>query len=138
MQQWFFYAIIAALFIGVKDMITKDIANKYTYVQYILIANLLVFVFTVLYILTMRPKIETPNLRDGFYIFMRIAIVWLIVEPCIFMALKNCDNPGYAKSIINLNTLVAFVLGIFILHNDFEIKNIVGIGLIVGGSLLIY
>ena len=48
-----------------------------------------------------------------------ICIVLLIIEPCIFMALKHCDNPGYAKSIINLNTLVAFVLGLFILHNDF-------------------
>tara|TARA_Y100000389_G_scaffold192356_1_gene219698 strand:- start:365 stop:781 length:417 start_codon:yes stop_codon:yes gene_type:complete len=138
MQQWFFYALIAAIFIGIKDMITKDIANKYTYIQYILIANLLVFIFTVLYILTMRPKIQTPNLRDGFYILMRIAIVWLIVEPCIFLALKHCKNPGYAKSIINLNTVVAFVFGLFVLKNDFEWKNVLGLILIVGGTLMIY
>ena len=138
MQQWFLYALIAAVFIGVKDMMTKDLTNRSSYVEYIIIANILVFAFTLVYIFTMKPKLKRPNLKDGLFIFLRLCIVFLIIEPCIFLALKHCNNPGYAKSIINLNTLIAFVLGIFILHNDFEIKNLIGIGLIVGGSLLIY
>ena len=117
---------------------TKDLTNRYSYVEYIILANILVFAFTIIYIFTMKPKLKKPNFKDGLFIFLRLCIVFLIIEPCIFMALKHCDNPGYAKSIINLNTLVAFVLGLFILHNDFEIKNIIGIGLIVCGSLLIY
>ena len=138
MQQWFIYALIAAVFIGVKDLMTKDLTNRYSYVEYIIVANIIVFAVTIVYIFTMKPKLKKPNMKDGLFIFLRLCIVFLIVEPCIFMALKHCDNPGYAKSIINLNTLVAFVLCIFILHNDFEIKNMIGIGLIVGGSLLIY
>ena len=138
MQIWFLYALIAAVFIGVKDMMTKNLSNRYSYVEYIIVANIMVFAFTLVYIFTVKPKLKRPNFKDGLFIFLRLCIVFLIIEPCIFMALKHCDNPGYAKSIINLNTLVAFVLGLFILHNDFEIKNIIGIGLIVGGTLLIY
>jgi uncharacterized membrane protein len=138
MQQWFIYALIAAVFIGVKDLMTKDLTSRYSYIEYIIVANIMVFGFTIAYIFTMKPKLKRPTAKDGLFIFLRLCIVFLIVEPCIFMALKHCDNPGYAKSIINLNTLVAFVLGIFILHNDFEIKNLIGIGLIVCGSLLIY
>ena len=138
MQQWFLYALIAAVFIGVKDLMTKDLTNRYSYVEYIIIANIFVFIVTMIYIFTMKPKLKKPDVKDGLFIFLRILIVLLIIEPCIFMALKHCDNPGYAKSIINLNTLVAFVLGLFILRNDFEIKNVIGIGLIVGGTLLIY
>ena len=138
MQQWFLYALIAAVFIGVKDLMTKDLTNRYSYIEYIIIANIFIFIVTMIYIFTMKPKLKKPNVKDGLFIFLRILIVLLIIEPCIFMALKHCDNPGYAKSIINLNTLVAFVLGLFILHNDFEIKNVIGIGLIVGGTLLIY
>jgi len=138
MQQWFLYALIAAVFIGVKDLMTKDLTKRYSYVEYIIVANIIVFAFTIVYIFTMKPKLKKPTAKDGLFIFLRLCIVFLIVEPCIFMALKHCDNPGYAKSIINLNTVVAFVLGLFILHNDFEIKNMIGIGLIVGGSLLIY
>jgi len=138
MQQWFLYALIAAVFIGVKDLMTKDLTNRYSYIEYIIIANIFIFIVTMIYIFTMKPKLKKPDVKDGLFIFLRILIVLLIIEPCIFMALKHCDNPGYAKSIINLNTLVAFVLGLFILRNDFEIKNVIGIGLIVGGTLLIY
>ena len=138
MQQWFLYALIAAVFIGVKDLMTKDLTNRYSYIEYIIIANIFIFIVTMIYIFTMKPKLKKPDVKDGLFIFLRILIVLLIIEPCIFMALKHCDNPGYAKSIINLNTLVAFVLGLFILKNDFEVKNIIGIGLIVGGTLLIY
>jgi len=138
MQQWFLYALIAAIFIGVKDMMTKDLTKRFSYIEYIIIANIFIFVITLIYIFTMKPKLKQPNIKDGLFIFLRILIVLLIIEPCIFMALKHCDNPGYAKSIINLNTLVAFVLGLFILRNDFEIKNMIGIGLIVSGTLLIY
>ena len=138
MQQWFLYALIAAVFIGIKDMMTKNLTKKFSYIEYIIIANIFIFIVTMIYIFTMKPKLKRPNVKDGLFIFLRILIVLLIIEPCIFMALKHCDNPGYAKSIINLNTLVAFVLGLFILRNDFEIKNVIGIGLIVGGTLLIY
>ena len=138
MQQWFLYALIAAVFIGIKDMMTKNLTKRFSYIEYIIIANIFIFIVTMIYIFTMKPKLKRPNVKDGLFIFLRILIVLLIIEPCIFMALKHCDNPGYAKSIINLNTLVAFVLGLFILRNDFEIKNVIGIGLIVGGTLLIY
>ena len=138
MQEWFMYAIIAAIFIGFKDLMTKDIAKRYNYIEYILIANIMVFVLTLIYIFIMKPKFKKPDIKDGFYILIRVCIVFLIIEPCIFFALKTCDNPGYAKSIINLNTLVAFVLGLFILKTEFNYKSVIGIGLIVGGSLLIY
>ena len=138
MQTWFIYALIAALFIGVKDLITKDITKRYSYIEYILVANLFVFILTLIYIFTMKPTLKKPNFKDGFYILIRIVIVLLVIEPCIFMALKHCDNPGYAKSIINLNTLVAFVLGLFILKSELNYKSMIGIGLIVGGTLLVY
>ena len=138
MQEWFMYAMIAAVFIGVKDLMTKDIAKRYNYIEYILIANIMVFVLTLIYIFTMRPTLKKPNIRDGFYILIRLCIVFLIIEPCIFFALKSCDNPGYAKSIINLNTLVEFVIVLFILKTDYNYKSMIGIGLIVGGTLLIY
>ncbi len=138
MKTWFMYALIAAIFIGVKDIMTKDLAKRYNYIEYILIANIMVFILTLIYIFTMRPTLKKPDIKDGFYILIRLCIIFLIIEPCMFLAIKTCDNPGYAKSIINLNTLVAFILGLFILKTDLNYKSILGIGLIVGGTFLIY
>ena len=72
MKEWFMYALIAAIFIGVKDLMTKDIAKRYNYIEYILIANIMVFVLTLIYIFTMKPTLKKPNIRDGFYILIRI------------------------------------------------------------------
>ena len=81
MQIWFLYALIAAVFIGIKDMMTKDLSNRYSYVEYIIIANIFVFIITLIYIFTMKPKLKRPNVKDGLFIFLRICIVLLIIEP---------------------------------------------------------
>ena len=65
MQQWFLYALIAAVFIGVKDLMTKDLTNRYSYIEYIIIANIMVFAFTIIYIFTVKPKLKKPNIKDG-------------------------------------------------------------------------
>jgi len=137
MQEWFMYAMIAAIFIGVKDLMTKDISKRYSYIEYILIANIMVFVLTLIYIFTMKPTLKKPDIKDGFYILIRLCIIFLIIEPCMFLAIKSCDNPGYAKSIINLNTLFVFILAFFFLKAKIDKKKILGILLIFTGSYYI-
>ena len=61
-------------------------------------------------------------------------VVYLIIEPCIFNSMKFCKNPGYAKSIINLNTLFVFVLAVFFLKAEFDKQKILGIILITSGA----
>ena len=61
MQQWFIYALIAAVFIGVKDLMTKDLTSRYSYIEYIIVANIIVFAFTIAYIFTMKPKLKKTN-----------------------------------------------------------------------------
>ena len=61
MQQWFIYALIAAVFIGVKDLMTKDLTSRYSYIEYIIVANIMVFGFTIAYIFTMKPKLKKTD-----------------------------------------------------------------------------
>ena len=62
MQIWFLYALIAAVFIGVKDMMTKNLTKRYSYIEYIIVANIMVFAFTIVYIFTVKPKLKRPDL----------------------------------------------------------------------------
>ena len=105
MQKWLPYAFIAAVFIAVRDFISKDIILKYDYIDYIIIANFIIFIETIVYILVMNKditKIKSPDFKELMTILLRLFIVYMIVDPCIFNSLKYCDNPGYVKSIINL------------------------------------
>jgi len=128
------YGIIAAIFIAIRDIFSNDLINRYEYIDYIIWANLIIFVATIIYIYFYNIKLEVPERKDLFIILLRLAIVYMIIEPSIFYSIKYCDNPGYAKSIISLNTLFVFILAMFFLKAKIDKKKILGILLIFSGS----
>ena len=71
----------------------------------------------------------------------------MTVPTCIYKALselilthnslKYCDNPGYAKSVINLNTLFLLVLALVFYKTEINKKKILGVLLLVGGTYFV-
>ena len=140
MEKWIPFAVLAAIFIAVRDFISKDIINKYNYKDYIILANFIIFIGTIIYIVVTKKditKIQKPNAKELIVILIRLLIVYLIVEPCIFNSLKYCNNPGYAKSVINLNTLFLLILAIVFYKAELNKKKIFGVLLLVGGTYFI-
>jgi len=137
MEQWIYLAVIAAIFITIRDYLTQDIMKKYSYVSYILYANIFVFVGTILYISVFNVKLIRPTTSDFWKIVLRLLIVYIIIEPCIFYAIKYCKNPGYAKAIIGLNTIFIFIIAVLFLKEKVNITKAAGIGLSMLGSYLL-
>ena len=137
MERWLYYALLAAIFISIRDLVSLDFIKRYDYIQYMMIANIIIFIGTIIYIYTSGIKIKKPNLNDFFIILLRLMIVYFIIDPSIYNSIKNCDNPGYAKSIIGLNTLFVFLLTAFIYKSKIDNKKIGGIILMIGGSYLV-
>jgi len=141
MQTWIPYAFAAAIFIAVRDFISKDIIKNFTYTEYIIIANIIIFIGTIIYLFITKTdirKIKTPNWSELGIILLRLFIVYIIVDPCIFNSLKLCDNPGYAKSIINLNTLFLLILALIFYKIEFDMKKSLGVVIVLFGTYLIY
>ena len=141
MQTWMPYAFAAAIFIAVRDFISKDIIKNFTYTEYIIIANIIIFIGTIIYLFITKTdirKIKTPNWSELGIILLRLFIVYIIVDPCIFNSLKLCDNPGYAKSIINLNTLFLLILALIFYKIEFDMKKSFGVVIVLFGTYLIY
>lgn len=141
MQTWVPYAFAAAIFIAVRDFISKDIIKNFTYTEYIIIANIIIFIGTIIYLFITKTdirKIKTPNWSELGIILLRLFIVYIIVDPCIFNSLKLCDNPGYAKSIINLNTLFLLILALIFYKIEFDMKKSLGVVIVLFGTYLIY
>ena len=66
------------------------------------------------------------------------AVSAIIIAPCQILALKNCDNPGKSKAVVNLNSMIAFFLAIyFIRSSKFEMRTFMGILLAAFGVYLI-
>ena len=132
------YALVAAFFIAVRDIFSSKIARKYNYIDYIIHANIFVFIITMLYVLFTKRKIKViDNYNDILLIIFRLFIVYLIVEPCIFNSFKNSDNPSKSVSIINLNILILLFLTVIFLKQKVSFKQFIGMMIIFIGLLYI-
>ena len=141
MEEWIPYAFAAAIFIAIRDFISKDIVDSYTYTDYMITANIILFIGTIIYIVVAKKdisKIKKSNLSELFVIILRVFLVYIIIDPCIFRSLKLCNNPGYAKSIINLNTLFLLFLAFMFYKTNFDMKRTFGVIIIFLGTFLIY
>ena len=89
MKEWVMYGLIAALFISIRDIFSKDLINRYDYIDYIIYANIILFIGTILYIYFTNYEFKKlPNKKDLLIIIVRIFIVYLIIEPSIFYSIK--------------------------------------------------
>ena len=132
------YALVAAIFIAVRDIFSSKIARKYNYIDYIIHANILVFIGTIIYVVFTKKKIKIiDNYSDLLNIIFRLFIVYLIVEPCIFNSFKNTSNPSKASTVISLNLFILFILTIIFLKKKISFKQFLGILLILGGFFCI-
>ena len=132
------YALVAAVFIAIRDVFSSKIARKYNYIDYIVHANILVFLGTMVYVIFSKKKIKIiDNYSDLFTIILRLFIVYLIVEPCIYNSFKNTNNPSKASTVINLNIVVLFLITIVFLNKKIDFKQFLGIVLILGGFFCI-
>ena len=134
METWLFYALMAAVFISIRDIVSLDFIKRYDYIQYMVLANIIIFIGTMIYVFTTGFKLQKPKLNDFIIILVRLLIVYFIIDPSIYNSIKNCDNPGYAKSIISLNTLFVFIVAAFIYKSKIDAKKISGVILMLAGS----
>tara|TARA_Y100000287_G_scaffold115795_1_gene92931 strand:- start:712 stop:1131 length:420 start_codon:yes stop_codon:yes gene_type:complete len=138
MELWMKYALVAAVFIAIRDVFSSKIARKYNYIDYIVHANILVFLGTMAYVIFTKKKIKIiDNYGDLFTIVLRLFIVYLIVEPCIYNSFKNTNNPSKASTVINLNMFILFLITIIFLNKKINFKQFLGIVLILGGFFCI-
>ena len=138
MELWMKYALVAAIFIAIRDVFSSKIARKYNYIDYIVHANILVFLGTMAYVIFTKKKIKIiDNYSDLFTIVLRLFIVYLIVEPCIYNSFRNTNNPSKASTVINLNMFILFLITIIFLNKKIDFKQFLGIVLILGGFFCI-
>ncbi len=137
MNEWIYYGLVAALFISIKDILFTDLIKKYDYIDLIIISNILVFIFTIGYLIYTKKKVKKIDKLDICKLILKIIIIYLIIDPCIYMSIKKTDNPGSAKAIVNLNTVLTFILSIYLLNKKYTYKNLLLILVIVVVSLLL-
>jgi len=137
MELWVQYSLIAALFLSVKNMISKHLSEKYKYIDYLIYAISFSFIGVWAYVFCTGYKPGTIDNHDIGIILFRILIVYAIIDPAIYKAFKTCANPGKASCIINLEVILTFILSVIFLKSDLEPKSIIGMILMIGGGYMV-
>jgi len=137
MESWVYYALLAAVFIAIRDVFGKRISQRYSFIQYLGYSSLIVAFGTWGYIATANVEMKPLNLEYLGLIMIRLLIVYLIIEPSLYFCINNCKNLGEASAIINLNVLFAFIISCYLYKTPINVTKLAGIALVIGGSFLI-
>ena len=132
MESWIFYAGVAAFLIAMRDIFTKKFTSKYSAIEHLLYYYILCGFFIILLALY-KSKVQGEKIRlielQDLWPYLVIAFVSaVIISPCQFLSLKTCDNPGKSKAIVNMNSIIAFILALyFIKGTKMTAKSVFGI-----------
>ena len=137
MELWVQYALVAALFLSVKNMINKHLSNKYSYIDYLIYAITFSFVGVWLYVFATGYKPGKIENNDIVIILFRIIIVYAIIDPAIYKAFKACSNPGKASCVITIEVILTFILSVIFLRSKIESRSIMGMILMLTGGYVI-
>ena len=142
MEQWIFYAAVAAFLIAARDIFTKKFSAKYSAVEHLLYYYILCGFFIILLALyktkVQGEKIKFIDMEDIWPYVIVAGVSAVIISPCQILSLKECDNPGKSKAIVNMNSVIVFFLALyFIRGTKLETKNVIGVILAAVGIYLI-
>ena len=141
MEQWIFYAGVAALLIAMRDIFTKKFSTKYSPIEHLLYYYVLCSVFIILYCtyqsVYLKRDVKMIDTKDIWKYVLVTGITVAVIAPCEVLSLKYCKTAGQSKSIINLNTLFVFVLGIIFFNDKFSMRKLLGIMLTILGIYLV-
>jgi uncharacterized membrane protein len=137
MELWIQYALIAAVFLSVKNMISKHLSDKYKYIDYLVYAISFSFIGVWSYVFATGYKPNKIENKDIIIILFRILIVFAVIDPAIYKAFKSCANPGKASCIINMEVILTFILSVVFLNTKIESTSIIGMIMILGGGYMV-
>ena len=132
METWIFYGLVAAFFIAGRDLFTKSFMKKYTITEHLVYYYTITGLFILFYAFVrnryFNEEFKIIDKNDIWKYICIGAISAVIISPCQLLSLKECNNPGKSKAIVNLNTIFVFFMSLlFIKSEKFTIKILAGI-----------
>jgi len=136
MVNWFVLAVIAAVSFGIMVVLIKITLTKG--LNSVLLTTYL-FTFTTIFLwiyVALTQKIIIPSTSISILILIT-ALVAVIANLTLFKSYNLVSNPSYTHAVGSISVIVAFLLSIFIFNLRPDLISIIGIMLIIGGTVLL-
>ena len=142
MQSWIIYGITAAILLASRDLFTKNYTQKYTASEHLLyyyvLCGIIIAAYTCYRRFYLKENIKIIEKDDIWKYAIVAGVTVIIIAPCEVLSIQKSKNPGAARAVTNLNTLILFIVSIYFLKTEkITMKKMIGILLTVGGIFLI-
>ncbi|BBM84595.1 EamA family transporter [Candidatus Uabimicrobium amorphum] len=135
-MHWIHFAVIAmishsALMIILKEVTNSGLQTEIINFYFLLFTTIVIFCFAA----TRNVRFQIPG---KFVVwFMVLAIIAFFYNYFAMKAISAAPNPGYVVGILSCNIIIITIVGSLLFGNPLPTTKIVGIALMVCGSLLI-
>ena len=143
MDSWIIYGLIAAVLIASRDLFTRKYAKKYSpsehLLYYYVLCGIIIAGYSCYRKFHMKEKIRMIEKNDIWKYVLVAAASVIIITPCEVLSIKKSKNPGTARALTNLNTIILFIVSVYFLKTEkITTKKIIGILMTVIGVFLIF
>ena len=142
MNSWIIYGITAAVLLATRDIFTKNYMKKYTpsehLLYYYVLCGIMISIYTCYRKFYLKEDFKIIEKQDLWKYIIVAGVTVVIIAPCEVLSIQKSKNPGAARALTNLNTLILFIVSIYILKTDkLDYKKLMGILLTIIGVFLI-
>ena len=143
METWIIYGIVAAILISTRDLFTRSISNKYTASEHILyyyvLCGIIIAGYSCYRKFHMKEKIRMIDKNDIWKYVVVAVVTVTIITPCEVLSVTKSKNPGTARALTNLNTVILFFVSVYFFKTEkITIQKIIGILMTLVGIFLIF
>lgn len=143
MESWIIYGIVAAILISTRDLFTRSVTKKYTPSEHILyyyvLCGIIIAGYSCYRKFHMKEKIRMIDKNDIWKYVVVAAASVIIITPCEVLSVTKSKNPGTARALTNLNTVILFIVSVYFLKTEkITIQKIIGILMTLIGVFLIF
>ena len=142
MNSWIIYGVIAAILLASRDIFTRSYANKYTpnehLLYYYVLCGIIISLYTCYRKFYLKESVKIIDKKDLWKYIIVAAATVIIIAPCEVLSINKSSNPGSARALTNLNTIILFFVSIYYLKTEkLTMKKLAGIILTIVGVFLI-
>lgn len=142
MNSWIIYGIIAAILLASRDVFTRNYTNKYTpsehLLYYYVLCGIIISIYTCYRKFYLKENIKIIDKNDLWKYIIVAAATVIIIAPCEVLSIQKSSNPGAARALTNLNTIILFFVSIYFLKTEkMTAKKLAGVLLTIIGVFLI-
>ena len=136
-MSWFFFAIVAGVLFGIEPLISKTVING-GFTSF----HLMMYYFTVGTVVFWIYALAADKVIMPVYFgqWVKIAVIALLIVFGTWLLLESyrlVDNTGFVRAVVSINIIVAFVLTNILFGAKVSFIGIVGVLLIVAGTIVI-